>query len=127
VSAGAEVAKPPPVRRVAEDPTAGMGIAEALEDALWIASGSEPAGRVSDCKRIFDFCRRAAELDAPSAPLAETYRMIAQSRTWSGLFFEVLGGEGEPRQLFGAAVGRWAGAAPRGRYRQPWLRSGNRP
>lgn len=83
-----------------KDPTAGMGIAEALEDAAWMASGAPWEERERDGERIFGFCRRAAELEPVDQRLAETFRLVAGRPEWSHAWFSVLGGELEPRDFF---------------------------
>jgi flavin-dependent dehydrogenase len=83
-----------------KDPTAGMGISEALDDAAWIASGAPWEERDGESARIFDFCRRAAELEGVDDRLSATYRLIAGRPDWSEAWFAVLAGEREPRDFF---------------------------
>lgn len=79
-----------------KDPTAGMGISEALEDAAWVASGEPGEGRELEARRIFEFCRQAAALAGVEGTLADAYRRAAQRPMLAQALFEVLGGEREP-------------------------------
>ena len=91
-----------------KDPTAGMGISEAFDDAAWLASGAPPEEREPESLRIFNFCRRVAELEEVNDRLAATYRQVASQSDWSEGWFAVLGGELEPSDFFGqfaAAMG----------------------
>lgn len=83
-----------------KDPTAGMGISEALDDAVWVASGQPGDGRDREAGRIFDFCRQAASLGRVDDALADAYRRAAQSAARTEILFEILAGEREPRSFF---------------------------
>lgn len=99
-----------------KDPTAGMGISEAFDDAAWLdaaaATGSLEApdaeARAADARRIFDFCRQAAELRAPDPWLAGLYRDVAVDPAWSLALMRVLGGELRPAAFFDAFAARAA-------------------
>jgi flavin-dependent dehydrogenase len=83
-----------------KDPTAGMGISEALEDAAWVSSGESGHEREREAARIAEFCHQAATLARVDTHLADAYRRAAQSRALSEALFEVLGGECEPEAFF---------------------------
>ena len=83
-----------------KDPTAGMGISEALDDATSLAAGTGLEERERESQRIFDFCRGAAELKGIDERLAATYRLAATRAEWSEAWFDVLGGVREPLEFF---------------------------
>lgn len=90
-----------------KDPTAGMGISEAFADAAWLGEAAaagiiEPCAgaREPEATRIFEFCRRVAELRAPETWLADVYRQVAGDPTWSGELLRMLGGEVAPADFF---------------------------
>ena len=92
-----------------KDPTAGMGISEAFDDAAWLASGAQPEERETESLRIFDFCRRVAKLEGVDERLAATYRKVGSQSDWSEGWFAVLGGELEPAAFFGRFAAAMAG------------------
>ena len=97
-----------------KDPAAGMGISEAFEDAAWLdaaaatdsLSAPSTGAREMDAARIFDFCRRVADLRDPQPWLADLYREVSSDPAWSRELMRMLGGEIPPATFYEAFAAR---------------------